>query len=178
MARSPRDGRVPVLTGVKESDMRFNPKARLDTSRVRDVGGSSGGGGGGGPMRIPIPGGTKAGGGIGGIIIILLIYVLTQCVGGNTPQLPNTGLDPSRMIGSDTGRYANCKTGADANNSSDCARVAVENSLVSYWSKALPAQSNAQFTPEAGVQTFSGGTNTGCGNATSEVGPFYCPVDQ
>ena len=160
--------------------MRFNPKARLDTSRVHDVGGSGGGGGGmsGGAMRIPIPGGTKMGGGIGGILIILLFVVLSQCVGGNTPSLPNTGLDPSRMTGTDTGRYANCKTGADAQNSADCARVAVENSLVSYWSTALPQQADVKFHPEAGVQTFSGGTDTGCGSATSEVGPFYCPVDQ
>ena len=56
--------------------MRFNPKARLDTSRVRDVGGRGGMGGGG--MRIPIPGGTKAGGGLGGILIIVLFLVLTQ----------------------------------------------------------------------------------------------------
>jgi uncharacterized protein len=158
--------------------MRFNPKARLDTSRVRDVGGGGGGGMGGGPMRIPIPGGTKMGGGVGGILIILLFVVLTQCVGGNTPTLPDTGLDASRMTGSDTSRYANCKTGEDANNSTDCARVAIENSLTSYWSKALPAQSNVAFKPEAGVQTFSGGTDTGCGSATAEVGPFYCPVDQ
>ncbi len=25
--------------------------------------------------------------------------------------------------------------------------------------------------------TFTGGVNTGCGAATSQVGPFYCPVD-
>ena len=158
--------------------MRFNPKARLDTSRMRDVGGSGGGGAGSGGMRIPIPGGTKAGGGIGGILIILLIVVLSQCVGGNTPSLPDTGLDASRMTGTDTGRYASCKTGEDANNSADCARVAVENSLTSYWAEALPEQSGTAFRPIAGVQTFSGGTDTGCGSATSQVGPFYCPVDE
>jgi predicted metalloprotease len=27
------------------------------------------------------------------------------------------------------------------------------------------------------MQTFSGGTSTGCGDATAEVGPFYCPTD-
>ena len=162
--------------------MRFNPKARLDTSRVRDVGGSSGGGGGtggGGGMRIPIPGGTKAGGGIGGVLIVILFLVLTQCMNnggtGGLP-LPDNGLNTSRMAGSDTGRYANCKTGADANENVDCSRVAVENSLYNYWSKALPEQSDAQFQPEA-MQTFSGGTSTGCGDATAEVGPFYCPVD-
>ncbi len=161
--------------------MRFNPKARLDTSRMRDVGTSSGGGGGlgGGGMRIPIPGGTKAGGGLGGILIIVLFIVLTQCVGGGAggPSLPDTGLDASRMSGTDTGRYANCKTGADAEGSPDCTRVLVENSLTDYWADTLPAQSDARFRPIGAMQTFSGGTSTGCGNATSEVGPFYCPAD-
>ncbi len=160
--------------------MRFNPKARLDTSRVRDVGGSGGGGGtGGGGMRIPIPGGTKAGGGLGGILIIVLFIVLTQCVGGGTggPSLPDTGLDASRMQGTDTGRYASCKTGADADKSNDSARVAVEKTLTHYWSDTLPEQSDARFRPIAAMQTFTGGTSTGCGNATSEVGPFYCPPD-
>ena len=164
--------------------MRFNPKARLDRSRVRDTGGGGGGMGGGmggGGMRIPIPGGTKAGGGVGGLIIIILFIVLTQCTGLGTQggaSLPDNSLDTSRISGADTGRYDNCKTGEDANNSADCARVAVENSLVSYWSKALPAQSNAKFHPEAALETFSGQTQTGCGAATSDVGPFYCPVDE
>ena len=87
--------------------MRFSPKARLVTSRVRDVGGSAGGGGaGGGGMRIPIPGGTKAGGGIGGVLIIILFLVLTQCMnngGTGGSALPDTSLDGSRMVGTDTG---------------------------------------------------------------------------
>ena len=157
--------------------MRFNPKARLDTSRTRDVGGSGGGGGG---MRIPIPGGTKAGGGIGGVLVIILFLVLTKCVGGGNGgiQLPDTGLDTQRFQGTDTGRYANCKTGQDAQDSTDCARVAVENSLTSYWSDALPAQSGTAFRAERSIQTFSGATGTGCGNATAQVGPFYCPTDE
>jgi hypothetical protein len=162
--------------------MRFNPKARLDTSRTRDVGGSGGGGGGmgGGGMRIPIPGGTKAGGGIGGVIVIVLFLVLTQCVGGGNGgiQIPDSSLNSSRMAGTDTGRYANCKTGQDAEDNPDCARVAVENSLTSYWSKTLPEQGGTKFTPEESVQTFSGAVGTGCGQASAQVGPFYCPTDQ
>jgi predicted metalloprotease len=77
----------------------------------------------------------------------------------------------------DTERYANCKTGADANEDEDCARVAVENSLVAYWEKTLPEQSGTQFQP-ATLRTFSGGVQTGCGQASSQVGPFYCPPDQ
>jgi predicted metalloprotease len=157
--------------------MRFNPKARLDTSRVGDGGG---GGASGGPMRLPIPGGTRAGGGIGGVIIIVLFIVLTQCLGdgGGLPTPgggTSAGTDASRM--DDSERYANCKTGADANEDEDCARVAVENSLVAFWEKTLPEQSGTQFQP-ATLRTFSGAVSTGCGQASSQVGPFYCPPDQ
>ena len=158
--------------------MRFNPKARLDTGRVSDSGRGAGGGG----MQIPIPGGMKAGGGIGGILLVLMIIVLTQCVGGGLPGTGGTGsgasgFDTSRVAGTDTERYANCKTGADANEDLDCQRIAVENSLVDYWETALPEQSGTSFNP-ATMQTFSGSVNTGCGQATAAVGPFYCPPDQ
>lgn len=61
--------------------------------------------------------------------------------GGGT----SAGTDTSRM--QDSERYANCKTGDDANSDEDCARVAVENSLVDYWAEALPGQSDTQFSP-------------------------------
>ena len=157
--------------------MRFNPKARLDTSRVGDGGG--GGGAGGGGMRIPMPGGTRAGGGIGAVLIVILFLILQQCAGGQTggtgTDTSSAGTDSSRM--DDGERYANCKTGADANSDEDCARVAVENSLVAYWDKTLPEQSGTDFSP-ATMKTFSGAVQTGCGQATSQVGPFYCPPDQ
>ncbi len=163
--------------------MRFNPKARLDRSRVRDSGGSRGGGGGvgGGGMQIPIPSGAKGGASIGGLIVLILFFVLTQCVGGGTGGglgLPTDSLDMSRVQGADSGRYDACETGEDANESADCARVAVENSLTDYWTDALPAQSEAAFHPEAVMQTFTGSADTGCGQASSDVGPFYCPVDE
>jgi predicted metalloprotease len=155
--------------------MRFNPKARLDTSRVREGGG---GGASGGPMRIPLPGGTKAGGGIGAVLIVILFLILQQCAGGGLPSPgggTSAGTDTSRM--QDSERYANCKTGDDANSDEDCARVAVENSLVDYWADTLPGQSDTQFSP-ASMTTFSGAVTTGCGQASSQVGPFYCPPDQ
>lgn len=155
--------------------MRFNPKARLDTSRVREGGG---GGASGGPMRIPLPGGTKAGGGIGAVLIVILFLILQQCAGGGLPSPgggTSSGTDTSRM--QDSERYVNCKTGNDANSDADCARVAVENSLVDYWADTLPSQSDAQFAP-ASMTTFSGAVTTGCGQASSQVGPFYCPPDQ
>lgn len=165
--------------------MRFNPKARLDTSRVRDAGrgggGGRGGGLGGGQMRIPMPGGSKAGGGIGGLLIILLIFVISQCAGvditgGGTPTTSESAIDTSRVAG-DAGRYANCETGADANEDVDCARIAVENSLFDFWGETLSEQGGGEFQA-ATMLTFTGAVDTGCGQATSQVGPFYCPPDQ
>lgn len=158
--------------------MRFNPKADISGGRVSDAGR---GGGGGGPMRIPLPGGTRAGGGIGGILIIILFVVLTQCVGGGGGG--GTGVDPTGQGGTPAGieqdseRYANCKTGADANEDADCARKAVLLSLEQYWGATLPEQAGSELAPAQTI-TFSGGVNTGCGQATSQVGPFYCPADQ
>ena len=79
---------------------------------------------------------------------------------------------------SDTGRYQQCKTGADANSSSDCARVAVENSLNDYWARDPARAVGHAVHPEKGVETFTGSVGTGCGQATADVGPFYCPNDQ
>lgn len=164
--------------------VRFNPKARLDTSRMRDGGGSSGGGGfgggSGGGMRLPIPTGR---GGIGGIIVLVLLFVVAQCAGidlglggGSSPSASNA-YSPARFTepdGSADGRYADCKTGEDANDSPDCARVAVENSLNDYWESEL----GGKFRPERAMVTFSGGVDTQCGQATSATGPFYCPADE
>ncbi len=157
--------------------MRFNPKARLDRGRVSDAGRGRGGGGGAGgaASRMPIPGGLAGGGSIGGILLVVLFVVLTQCVGGGG-GLPGAGsggaFDTERMA--DTGRYEGCETGEDANKSADCARVAVENSLFDFWSDEL----GGDFQPQDALVTFSGSVDTGCGGATSEVGPFYCPSDQ
>jgi predicted metalloprotease len=159
--------------------VRFNPKARLDTSRVRDGGGGRGRAGRSGPaMRIP--GGATAGGGGIVAVIVLVVFVVLQLTGdggGGAPSVDDA-LDTSRVGGGDSQRYASCQDGADANESVDCARVAVENSLTAYWSETLPAQSGTEFEPEREMRTFSGAVDTGCGRATSDVGPFYCPPDR
>ena len=166
--------------------MRFNPKANISKGRVGDAGGGGGGGGGGG-MRIPIPGGTRAGGGIGGVIIIILFIVLQQCAGGGLGgggTGSGTGVDPQGQaqgdpqgLSEDSDRYSNCKTGADANDDVDCARKAVAYSLEKFWATTLTEQGGTQFTPSQ-IITFSGAVSTGCGQASSQVGPFYCPADQ
>jgi predicted metalloprotease len=151
--------------------MRFNPKARLDTGQVSD----SGGGGG---SRLPIPGGAAAGGGLGGLLILLLFIAVQVLGGGGDGGGAGGGLDPSQVqdAGGDTDRYARCKTGADANESPDCARVAVVNSIQDYWDRELPDAAGVEYAP-APTRTFTGQVSTGCGQASSQVGPFYCPQD-
>ncbi|WP_210443261.1 neutral zinc metallopeptidase [Nocardioides sp. SYSU D00065] len=158
--------------------MRFNPKANISRGRVRDAGG---GGGRGGGMRMPIPGGARAGGGLGGIVIIVLFLVLTQCTegalpGGGTGSAGQVQGDPQGIDSGDE-RYANCRTGADAQDDPDCARMAVALSLEQYWSSALPDQAGTDLAP-AVINTFAGAVGTACGQASSQVGPFYCPADQ
>jgi predicted metalloprotease len=165
--------------------MRFNPKARLDTSRMRDDsggGGGMGGGGMGGGTRIPLPGGTKAGGGVGFLLIVVVILLLKACGGidltGAVTGGGTSGYSSSRFTG-DNAAYQSCTTGQDANDHPDtCGLVAVENSLNDYWKQALAQQApKAQWQPEAAIDTFSGQVGTGCGQASSQMGPFYCPND-
>src|SRR5690606_13225625 len=156
---------------------------RLDTGRLSDRGRSGGRGGGlgrqpGGGLQIP---GGMAGGGAGGALLVIILVVAVSCLGGNGGgggldggMLGQGGTDTSRMT--DSGRYDHCRTGEDANEDVDCARVALEESLYQFWGDVFP-RGGAQFRA-ASMTTFTGGVGTGRGQASSQVGPFYCPADQ
>ena len=49
-------------------------------------------------------------------------------------------------------------------------------SLNDTW-RPLFAQAGIEFAGP-GLRFYTGGTDSGCGSATSAVGPFYCPADQ
>ena len=146
--------------------MRFNENARLDTSQVDDARGRS------------FPGGRAgmAGGGLG--IIGLIFAVL---FGVDPSLLSDSGTAPARASGgtvssTSTQLAGQCRSGADANRQADCRVVAVVNSVQDYWAAEFAA-SGRRYTA-ATTQIFSGRTSTGCGSATSAVGPFYCPADK
>ena len=153
--------------------MRFNPKARLDRSQVqvRRGGGRSSLGGGGG---FPIPMGV--GGGIGGIIVIVVIVLLSGGLGGLTGGDSSGSAGPRSADGAvASSELTECETGEDANENPDCARLAVVNSIQSFWTDALPEQTGKQYV-EADTIMFTGSVDTGCGAASSDTGPFYCPA--
>jgi uncharacterized protein len=159
-----------------EAQVRFNENADLDTSSIDDLRGAGGGGGGLGG-RVAIGGGGL---GIVGLIIFFLISALGGGGGGGGGlPLPSGG---GGLGGLPQGQTADngqisqaCQTGASANRQLDCEVVAVDNSLDGYWSD-LFARSGQSFQKPR-VNFFNGGVNTGCGGATSDVGPFYCPAD-
>ena len=153
--------------------MRFNENANLDTSSVDDLRGGGGGGGFGGRVA--------AGGGGLGIVGLIIYFLLSQLGGGGGGAgipLPSPGGLGGLQQGQseDNGQIAQaCQTGASANKELDCEVVAVDNSLDDYWSSAVGR--SGQTFPKPRLNFFSGRVNTGCGGATSDTGPFYCPAD-
>jgi hypothetical protein len=116
-----------------------------------------------------LPGGLAIGGG-GGIVGVIIVVILAL-TGGIDLNGGGSGSGFS-FDGEENPELAqNCQTGADANQSQDCRIVAVVNSVQEYWSGEVSG-----YTP-ADTVLFEGQVSTGCGQASSAVGPFYCPPD-
>ena len=179
--------------------------SQIDDRESQGGGGGGGGGlgglgGGGGFPR----GRMAAGGGMGIVLLILGLLFGNVFKGGGgatsgnnggaggggiqlpglpgasgrqvTPQSPQFG-DEGNTGGDNTATsdLSQCRTGADANRSPKCALVAVVNSVQAYWSAELPRRGK-EYT-KVDTVFFRDSVDTGCGGATSETGPFYCPAD-
>jgi hypothetical protein len=146
--------------------MRFRRGARLDTGQVTDVRGSGVG-----------AGGLAAGGGIG--VAALVIYLLDALATGSSAGLGQLQpLDGTQVGRGDTPSTisSDCQTGEDANQRDDCRIVGVVNSVQKFWDGVFE-RSNRQYQYVDTV-FFTDQVETGCGVASSEVGPFYCPEDR
>jgi predicted metalloprotease len=141
--------------------MTFNQGSQLDPGQVTDVRGRSYGGG---------RGLAVGGGGIG--LVIAIVYLL---LGGDPSALINQA--PAGGVNEpNSSALASCKSGADANARADCRIVGFVNSIQAYWTDELKAEGKT-YQPAQTV-LYTDGVTTGCGDATSAVGPFYCPPDQ
>ena len=108
-----------------------------------------------------------AGGGVVGLIIVVLFMLMNGGGGsGSNFSIDDTSADNANLA-------SECQTGADANQRQDCRIVGVVNSVQEFWSGALPGAYR-----EAQTTFFTDQVQTGCGLASSAVGPFYCPVDE
>ncbi|MDQ2934308.1 MAG: neutral zinc metallopeptidase [Chloroflexota bacterium] len=136
--------------------MTFRKGARLDPRQVRDMRGSSA---------------AAVGGGLGAVALVA--YLVITLLGGDPSSFP---LDQLTGVTVGTGQANDlsqeCQTGADANLREDCRIIGYVNSVQAYWTGKI------QDYKEAPTTFYTDAINTGCGTASSQVGPFYCPNDQ
>jgi predicted metalloprotease len=141
--------------------MTFNQGSQLDPGQVTDVRGRSYGGG---------RGLAVGGGGIG--LVIAIVYLLL----GGDPSALISQAPAGGVNGPNSSALASCTSGADANARSDCRIVGFVNSIQAYWTDELKGEGKTY--QRAQTVLYTDGVTTGCGDATSAVGPFYCPPDQ
>ena len=142
--------------------MRFRNTAKLDPTQVEDVRGRSG-----------LPGGGLALGGGGLGLVGLIIFIAVQLLSNGQAGSVLGPLEGSTVATQGPGQVDSaCQTGADANAREDCRIIGDINSVQAYWGKALSGYTIAKTV------FYSGSTPSGCGTASTEVGPFYCPVDK
>ena len=144
--------------------MELNENAQIDTSQIDDERGSGGGGGFGG---LPI-----GGGGLTGIVITVLLALVGGYFGINLLGGSDTG---SAQSGDNATLSQECKQ-SDALKQLDCRNALYVNSIQAFWKDELPQSFGEQYKPAKTV-FFSNAVRTGCGNADSGTGPFYCPAD-
>ena len=131
--------------------------------RMGGGGGLGGGGGGGGGG---LGGGMKMGGGLVGILVMLAVAFLPKLLAGAKPAVSLGG-------GSETPAANRGGTCDDELESILCgATIDVQ----TFWKTELPKQTGTDYEVVKTV-FFSNSTDTGCGQASSQTGPFYCPVD-
>ena len=131
------------------------------------------GGGGGGGFGIPMGGGGL---GIGAIIVLtlagwalgidprILIGAGESMMGGGAPQ-------------EQTQRAPQGRTGAPPDDRAGQFAAKVLGNTEDVWKVVLPEQINKPYAAPKMV-IYSGATRSRCGGARSQMGPFYCPIDQ
>ena len=110
------------------------------------------------------------------MLVAYLLYTLFAGTSGGLGQLEP--LDGTQVGRGDTPSTisSDCRTGEDANQRDDCRIVGVVNSVQKFWNGVFE-RSGKQYRFVDTV-FFTNQVQTGCGFASSEVGPFYCPQDQ
>jgi predicted metalloprotease len=138
----------------------------IDRRGQRMTFGGGGGSLGGGGFPIPIGGGM----GIGAVIlIVILVFVVPRILGGSDPF--GGALSPFDQSGP-------VQPGGTAVDPSDPQKEfvdAVTDDVQTTWDDIF--QRSGKTYQDTNVVLFDTATNTGCGQATAEIGPFYCPAD-
>src|SRR5919109_3067877 len=146
--------------------MRFRRRAQLDPGQVTDVRG----------RRLGPGGLAVGGGGLGGAALLVYLLVVLLSGGGGLGEL--APLEDQEVGRGDAPSEVSqeCRTGEDANTRLDCRIVGVVNSVQKFWDGVF--QRSGRKYPYVDTVFFTDQVQTGCGFASSQVGPFYCPRDQ
>jgi uncharacterized protein len=137
-------------------------KARTSTD-IQDRRGRSGAMGG-----MPVGGAV----GIPGLIILALVFFLNRGSGGGTGDIGNA-LD---QINSGASANATPLNGPDPDARLVKFMSYVLDDVQKFWTETF-ADSGRTYT-DAKLVLFTGSTSSGCGGATSDIGPHYCPADK
>jgi predicted metalloprotease len=106
----------------------------------------------------------------GGGLAVVAVLLIGQLLGVDlSGVVPTTGAAPA----SSATALSQCTTGAEANQDVDCRMQAAATSLDAYWTSVI----GSKYT-QPQIALFDGATTTACGEATADIGPFYCPDDQ
>ena len=137
-------------------------------------GGGSGGGGFGRGGGIPIP----IGGGMGGLgLLIFVAFFLIQMCSGGLGSGGTGGTGAGGPAGGVGGIQAPAADGGlpEDEEQVEFIRAVVEDVQVT-WQEAFAAAGREY--EDTRLVIFEEAVDTGCGQASSQVGPFYCPVDR
>lgn len=139
------------MTKVRSSD-----GSMIDDRRGR--GGATSGAGG-----FPLP--IKAGGGLLGLLVVIIAVVLPQLLdaGDTTGGPADPAAEASSSAAACTSEQEQVLCGATVD-------------VQEYWQDALPRYFGQEYRATRTV-FFDGATDTRCGRASAETGPFYCPAD-
>ena len=129
-----------------------------------------------GPRRGMRPGVAVPGGvGLAGVIVFILIQLLSGGSGGSGPAF---GVDDpfAQPAEAPAAGAQEIPAGQDPERDLKNFSTYVFSRTLNTW-EPLFAQSGEPFA-RAKVVLYRGAVGTGCGDASSSVGPFYCPADQ
>ena len=128
-------------------------KGRAQSTNVDDRRGMSGGG-------------LAVGGGVIGVIILLLNFFLGG--GGEVPSM-------QPLPGAGGNGEMSASASAEDEERAEFVRVVLKDTE-DVWNK-LFSQQGADY-PEPTLVLFRNAVQSGCGSASSQSGPFYCPADR
>ncbi len=115
-------------------------------------------------------------GGGGGTVILVLLALLY--FSGAFDGLFGGGQQEQAQTQSQTSGFdlTKCEEPGASNTYDECRIAATMSSLNHTWADMLPAQADVQFK-QPSMELFNNDVVTGCGYATGDTGPFYCPRD-